>query len=414
MNLLIKQATILHPTSPFHQQEVDIHIEDHKIKSIGQHLNVKGASVILGNKLYCTIGLCDIGTYTGEPGNEHRETINTLCKAAKSGGYTHLAVFPNNKPITQARAHLRYLKEHPDRQGVHISPIGALSKDLKGEDITEFMDMAAEGVTAFSDGLVPIANTGLLGRAMMYSATLGIPVIHRPDDAHLSNGGEMHEGDMSTSLGMKGIPEIAEINIVQRDVLLHAYNGGTLIEHALSAAESVAAIREARTKSDAIYATVPYMNLLHTDSHLFDFDSNLKVIPVIRSEEDRTVLIEGLKDDTIAAIITNHVPLDEEAKNLEFPYATPGAIGLETCLSATIDGLGGDLSLEKIIEKMTIGPRKMLGLPIPEIIEGADAELCVFDTNQIWSYQAENIVSKSKNSPYLGREFKTRVIATIV
>ncbi|MBK8626951.1 MAG: amidohydrolase family protein [Saprospiraceae bacterium] len=414
MNVLIKQATILHAPSSYHQQVMDIHILNGIIQAIAPSLNINGAKVIAGQKLYCTIGLCDIGTHTGEPGYEHRETIWSLCHAALAGGYTHLAVFPNNKPITQSRAHVRYLKEHPDRQGVKISPIGAMSIDSKGDDITEFMDMQAEGVVAFSDGMHAVGNTSLLSRALLYATTLATPIIHHPDDHHLSSGGEMHEGEMSTSLGMKGVPEIAELNMVQRDVLLHGYNGGTIIEHAISAADSVHVLRQSKLETNGISATVAYMNLLFTDTDLFDFDSNLKVQPVLRSMKDKHALIEGIKDDTIDAIITNHTPLDEESKNLEFPYAKSGAIGLETCLAATIDGLSDQLSLETIIGKMTIGPRHLLGIALPEIAVGAAAELCVFDTEHPWVYEPTDVVSKSKNTPYLHAAFKSKVIATIL
>lgn len=414
MQYIIKQATILHPTSSFHLQVMDIYVANGIIQSISPSIEIKDATIISGNQLYCTIGLCDVGTHTGEPGYEHRETVFTMCEAAKSGGYTSLAVFPNNKPITQSRAHVRYLSQHADRQGVQISPIGALSKDLKGEDIAEFMDMKAEGVVAFSDGMTAIGDTGLLGRALMYASSIGSVIIHRPDDHHLSNGGEMHEGEMSTSLGMKGVPEIAEVNIVQRDILLQSYNGGHIIEHALSTSESVEIIKKAKLTSTSINATVAYMNLLHTDEDLFDFDSNLKVNPVLRSKKDQQALINGLKDGTIDAIVSNHTPLDEEAKNLEFPYATPGAIGLETCLCATIDALSENLSLETVIEKMTIGPRKILGLSIPSIEVGSQAELCIFDIDHPWTFTQAHVVSKSKNSPYLGKEFKTKVLATIV
>lgn len=413
MNLLIKSATVIHSNSPYHGQTVDIHIENGIIKAIDQVLNIKGASIITGQKLYCTIGLCDIGTHTGEPGNENRETIDSLCKSAKSGGYTQLAVFPNNKPVTQSRAHIRYLKEHPGRQGVHLSVIGALSKDLKGGDIAEYMDMHAEGVVAFSDGLHSVENTGLIGRALMYASTIGVPIIHRPDDVHLSSGGEMHEGDMSTSLGMKGIPNISEINIIHRDILLQSYNGGHIIEHGLSVADSVTMIENAKNKSQDIDSTVSYMNLLWTDQDLYDFDSNLKVLPVLRSENDRKALIDGIKKGVISAIISNHTPLDEESKNLEFPYATPGAIGLETCFAATVDGLKDEMPLETIIDRMTVGPRKILGIDIPEIKVGSAAELCVFDTENPWNYEMKDIVSKSKNSPYIGKQFTTKVIATI-
>ena len=410
MDILIKEVIVLHPTSDHHQQEVDIHISNGNIKKIGKNLNISADKIITGSRLYCCIGLCDIGVHTGEPGNEHRETISSVTQAALTGGYTALAVFPDTKPVMQTKASIGFIKNHPERHGVDLYPIGALSKDVKGVDIAEYMDMKQAGIIAVSDGMNGIDDTSLMSRALQYASTLALPVIHHPCDHHLSAGGEMHEGVVSTSMGMRGIPSIAELNMVQRDTLLQSYNGGTIIEHAISASESVEAIRTAKKQNQNITATVAYMNLLHTDEDLVDFDSNLKVQPVLRSESDRLALVNGLKDGTIDAIVSNHTPLDEEAKNLEFPYATAGAIGLETCLAAVVDGLSNDLNLSEIITKMTVGPRQLLGLEIPEIKEGAKANIAVFDTNAPWSMAMSEIVSKSKNSPYIDMQFKTKVV----
>jgi len=414
MDSIIKQATILHVGSVYHQKKVDIHISEGKIKSIAEDINLQNANIISGNDLYCTIGLCDIGTHSGEPGFEHRETIDSLSKSALAGGYSALAVFPNNKPVTQTRASIRYIKENQDRNGVQLYPIGALSKDLKGGDITEYLDMHAEGVVAFSDGLESVSDTGLLGRALQYAAITGVPIIHHPNDHYLNEGREMHEGEMSTSLGIKGEPEIAELNAVQRDILIQQYNDSILIEHAISSGKSVTAIKNAKKQTSKIFSTVSYLNLLKTDTDLYDFDSNLKVIPVLRSAADQLELIKGLKDGTIDAIVSNHLALDEEVKNLEFPYATAGAIGLETCLIASIEGLSKKLGLDEILYKLTIGPRKILNLDIPEIKEGVKANLCIFDINHTWKYTTQDIKSKSKNSPFINKDFKTKVIATFV
>lgn len=251
MDSIIKQATILHVGSEYHQQKVDIHISEGKIKSIAKAINLQDANIISGNDLYCTIGLCDIGTHCGEPGFEHRETIDSLSKSALAGGYSALAVFPNNKPVTQTRASIRFIKENQDRNGVQFYPIGALSKDLKGNDITEYLDMHAEGVAAFSDGLESVADTGLLGRALQYAASTGVPIIHHPNDHYLNESREMHEGEMSTSLGIKGEPEIAELNVVQRDILMQQYNDAVIIEHAISAGKSVAAIKNAKKQTSS-------------------------------------------------------------------------------------------------------------------------------------------------------------------
>ncbi|MCZ2101483.1 MAG: amidohydrolase family protein [Chitinophagales bacterium] len=414
MNLLIKEATILLKDSIFHQQKKDIHIVDGIITQIGENLNDAQAQIISGNQLYCTIGLCDIGTHSGEPGFEHRETIDTLTRAARQGGYTSLVVFPNNQPITQAKAAIQFFKNHPDRNAVDIWPIGALSHDLKGEDITEYLDLSQAGAVAMSDGMKSIQDTRLLNRAMQYASAANIPLILHPDDHFLSHEGQMHEGVTSTSLGMKGVPDIAEIQMIQRDLTVLGYNEASIVEHGISTARGLEAIQGFKHEKSCVFATVPYMNLVHTDEDLSDFDSNLKVVPVLRESSDRKALIQGVKYDQIDAIVSNHTPLDKEAKDVEFPYAKSGAIGLETCLPMLIDTLKDALEIAQIVDKLTIGPRKILGLPIPEIVEGVKANVCVFDTDSAWTYTEEAIVSTSHNTPYLNRRFQTRVVASII
>jgi dihydroorotase len=414
MNYLVKGAVILHAGSPYHLQKKDILIADGIIKKIGDVLEDGSAQIISGNDLCCSIGLFDIGAHCGEPGYESRETMDSLTKAALAGGFTALALFPNNKPVTQTKADVAFLKNHHHRNGVEIHPIAALSKDIKGQDITEYYDLASAGAIGVSDGLHAIQDTGLIGRALQYATTAGLSVIHHPDDRFLSHDGEMHEGTMSTSLGMKGVPDIAELQMLQRDMLVLEYHSGQIIEHAISSARSVSAIEQAKNQKQDIKATVSYMNLLFTDENLSDFDSNLKVLPVLRSENDRAVLIEGVKSSIIDAIVSNHKPLDEESKNLEFTYAQPGATGLETCLPALVDHLADRLGLETIIECLTTSPRKIIGLSVPEIAENAPANLCIFDLNAPWVYDQQTCNSLSVNNPFWGKSFKTRVVRVIL
>ncbi|HMR86587.1 MAG TPA: dihydroorotase [Saprospiraceae bacterium] len=414
MTFLIKNVTIVHEGSKHHLQKTDIFIHEGKIEKIGKNIKSADAEVIKGNDLYCSIGLCDIGTHSGEPGYEHRETIDSLTKAALAGGYTTLAIFPNNKPVTQSKADIKYLKDHPDRNGVEILPIGALSKDLKGVDIAEYMDMSSGGAIAFSDGMKSVQDTGLISRALQYANQVDGIIFHHPDDHYLSQGGEMHEGDMSTSLGMKGVPVIAELNLVQRDILINDYNKGTIVEHCISSERSVKAIKAAKKDGNRIMATVSYQNLLHTDEDLNDFDTNLKVAPVLRSKSDKKALIQGLNDNTIDVIVSNHTPLDEEAKNLEFTYATPGATGLETCLAATISSLSKVITIPQLIHKLTVTPRQMLKLPIPDIEVGAKANLCIFDIASSEGIITSDFKSKSNNNPYIGKDFGVKVLATII
>ncbi|MFZ1751832.1 MAG: dihydroorotase, partial [Saprospiraceae bacterium] len=414
MTQLIKEAIIIHDGSKYHLTKKDILIENGKIVAIEDSIPSEGNEVIAGHRLYCSIGLFDIGTSTGDPGFEHRESMDTLTQSALAGGYTGLAVFPTNKPVTQSKSEIKYLKNHPDRNNVSIYPIGALSKDLKGEDIAEYWDMQHAGAVGFGDGLLSIQDTSLMSRALLYATQMDAVIIHHPTDKYLSYGGEMHEGEISTSLGLKGIPDIAESQMVQRDLSLMEYNRGKILEHAISAAKSVQLIKQAKETTGNIYASVAYLNLLLSDHDLSDFDSNLKVNPALRCPSDRTKLISGVKDGTIDIIISNHVPLDDEQKNVEFPYALSGASGLETCLAACLTELSDVLDTQVIIHKMTIVPRMMLNIPIPLIEVGQKADLCIFDINCPWIFEKIERKSKSANYPWQGKEFTTKVVRTII
>jgi dihydroorotase len=410
MRYLIKNATLIHRGHKYDGKKIDIIVENGIIGKIATKITAEPKDeIIKGVDLYVSLGFCDIGTHSGEPGFEHRETIESLCKAALAGGYTELAVFPNTKPVIQTKAEVKYLQENALTHGVKIHAIGALSKDTKGVDIAEYYDMYNAGVVAFSDGMHSINDNGLLSRAMQYANQLNVPIINHPYDQSLG-GGEMHEGLTSTSLGMKGSPDIAEATVIMRNQMITEYTQGRMIEHCVSSARGLSLIKAFRRKYQNYFSTVSYMNLIHTDKDLEGFDSNLKVKPVIRSKTDRKALVTGIIEQTIDAIVTNHTPLDPESKDLEFQYATPGAIGLETCLAATVSMLSKELHVATIVNKLTIGPRSILGLNIPKIEIGERANLCVFDAYEDVVFKPEKLNSISKNSPYLGKKLRCKVV----
>ncbi|MBK9150341.1 MAG: dihydroorotase [Saprospiraceae bacterium] len=413
MEILIKNANIAWETSEYHGHVTDILIKDGRIAEIGKIKHTSGAKVIEGNTLYCAPGLCDIGTHNGEPGYEHRENFDSLAAGAICGGYTHLVVFPNTKPVTQTRADVLFILENAERTGVHITPAGALSKDCKGEDLSEFLDMHSAGVNIFSDGLKPVADAGLLKRALIYGMGIGAVIIHHPADGSLGGHGEMHEGRVSTFLGLPGIPDIAEHSMLYRDMLICEYSGGKMISHAISSAGSLNILKEARQRGVSVQATTAYLNLIKTDESLSGFDTNLKVRPPLRAASDRAALIQAVMDNTAGAIVTNHVPLEEELKKVEFPYAAPGATGLETCLPACITYLKDEIPVHVLLHKLSIGPRMMLDIPVPELKAGAIAELCVVDADSRYTYTSEQNRSFSGNNPFFGSEFTARVLATI-
>lgn len=413
MNYLVKNTTIIDPTSPHHLQVMDILVVDGIIKSIAAEIVSNDAKVIEGNALYTSIGLCDIGVQGGDPGYESKEDMNSLTLAALNGGYTQLAVFPTLNPYTQTKSDVFYLTNHEHRNGVNIIAIGALSQHGEGKEIAEYLDLHESGCNLFSDGLNAIENHRLLQRAMSYVTQFDGTILLHPTDRQLAVGGQMHEGEMSTKLGMTGIPSLAELVPLFRDLELREYNDCNLVVHCVATAGGLELLARAKGKTQKLFASCAYKNLFFRDEDLHDYDSNLKLKPVLRGEEDRVALVEGLKNGIIDFIVTNHHPIDEEGKVLEFAYAKSGAIGLETCLPACIDELKNILPIDKIIEKLTINPRKIAGINIPTITEGTTAELCIFDTNQPWIYTHAHSKSKSKNTPFVGQRFMTKVVKVI-
>ncbi len=413
MQLLIKNITVLHPGSPHHRQTVDIFIQKGQITEIASGLQKIRVQEIDGANLMALPGLFDLGTTIGDPGLEHREDLRSATQAALQGGFTGLACLPNTSPSLHSKSEITYVRNFSKGNPVDILPMGAVSEDCAGKDLTEIYDMFASGAVAFTDGKNPIQNSGLMLRALLYVLPFDGIVINQPLDKSIAPGGQMHEGIVSTSLGMKGIPALAEELMLKRDIFLAEYSGSRLHILNVSTAGAVDLIKRAKAKGLKISASASVMNLVCDDSMVEGFDSNYKVMPPLRGREDMKALKAGLKDGTIDFITTNHSPLDEEAKNLEFPYAEFGAIGLESSFALSHTFLSKNFDLEKLVEQWAIAPRVLLKLPIPEIAKGAAANLCIFDPNEEWTFSTEDIASKSKNTPFIGWKLKGQIKAVI-
>ena len=413
MKYLIKNCKVIHKGSKFHGKKVDILIDKGMISNIGSKISDPKAKLIQGKQLHVSIGWMDIGTHLGEPGYEHRETFETLSNAAAEGGYTDLVTMPKSIPVIQSKAQIKNLILAGQSHGIDIHPCGALSQDLKGESISEIIDLHHAGAVGFTDGLQTVEKSGLLLRALQYVKQFNGIVIHHPNDASLSNDDMIHEGEVSTSLGMKGSPSMAENLITFRDVQLQEYTDSRLCIHLISSKESVETIKKAKKSNENLVCGVSYLNLIHSDKNLSEFDSSFKVKPILRSDQDQKSLRKGTAEETIDYISSNHYPLEIEKKHLEFPYASHGAIGLETCFSALHSNSSKDLSLETIVHKLSIGPRQALGLDIPTIEKGAKAKLTVIDTGMNWTFDEKSIHSLSHNSPFINQEFSGKAIATI-
>ncbi len=413
MDLLLRQVVVIDPASPAHQAAMDIHIQQGRIAAMAPSLAVDGAQVLEANGAWCCPGLLDFGVQSGDPGHEYREDLHSLSEAALAGGFTTLITFPNTNPPVHSKSEVAYLMRRQSELPVDIYPLGALSVECKGKDIAELMDMRAAGAIAFGDGLLPVQHAGLMMRGLQYVMAFDGIVVNHPTDQTLAAGGQLHEGHISAWLGMRGIPALAEELMVERDLRLLEYTGSRLHLVGLSAAGAVERVRQAKKAGLRVTASVAVMNLLFTDEALAGFDALYKVLPPLRSDDDREALIEGLLDGTIDFIFSNHVPLDTEVKDREFPYAAFGALGLQTALPALYTHLDERFSPTQIVHWLACRPREVFGLPVPRIAVEEPADLTVFDPRTEWTFQLADIRSKSANSPFVGQRMQGRVLGVI-
>lgn len=409
MKYLIKQAKIIE--NGVKKPRKDLLIENGKITQIEDHIaGVKGMCLIESKNLYVSVGWLDIGAQLNEPGHEEKETILSLINAAKNGGYTGLATFPNTSPTIDSKGTLNFVQQQFEKTTVDYYPIAAFSKGCKGEELSEMLDLEQAGAIAYSDGMQSIEKGGILLRGLQYVEKIKKPIIHHPHDKDISPGAEVHEGLVSTSLGLSGMPTIAETITIKRDLDIVNYTASRIVEHNISSDQSVKLIKN--NKSKQVTCSVAAMNLLHTDESISSFDSTFKVIPPLRQESDRKALIKGVLKDHIQYISSNHTPIEKELKEVEFTNSKCGASTLDTVFSS-LNTLQDGIPLVKLIEKLTDGPRQALQIPVPKIAVGEFANLTLFDPNTKWKVTPENIKSKSKNNPYIGLELEGKVIGTI-
>ncbi|NJL74472.1 MAG: dihydroorotase [Saprospiraceae bacterium] len=413
MKYLIKQATVIDPTSTLHQQVLDLLIHDGKIVVIAPNIPSEDALILTFPNLHVSIGWLDIGVQTGEPGLEQREDLQSVTQAAATGGFTAIAVFPNTQPVVHSRTDILFFRNFAKHNLVELFPIGAVTWNTDGKDISEMYDMYQFGAVAFSDGKQSIQHAGVMLRALEYVKSFDGIIVNHPHDQMIAADGQMHEGTMSTTLGLPGIPRLAEELMLYRDLELLAYTQSRLHVQNISTANSVAMIRQAKQKGLRVSAAVSAMNLALTDEALDGFQVQCKVQPPLREWSDIYALIEGLKDGTIDTITSNHVPLELEAKMLEFPYAKTGAVGLETAFAVAHTALGAHYSLSDLITCLTQKSRTLLDIAIPKIAVGESANLTLFDPTKVWMFERQAIRSKSKNSPFIGKEFKGKVLGII-
>ena len=411
MKINIKNSRIVAPGFNSHTN-YHVLLEDGKIKQISeQPIPVDAEVEVDASACYLSTGWFDMRANFCDPGLEHKEDLESGARAAAEGGFTSVAILPNTKPALDSKEGMRYIRGGNRERLTQLYPLGAVTVGTKGEDLAEMMDLRQAGALGFTDGTHPITSSGIILKTLQYLQQFDGLLMNHPTEASLVKGGQMHEGINSTMLGMKGIPVLAEEMAIARDLRLLRYAGGRLHFSCISAAASVELIRKAKAEGLAVSCDVAVAQLVFTDNALLDFDTNYKVNPPLRSEEDRKALIAGLKDGTIDAIVSDHQPQDTESKKLEFDLADFGMISLQTFFSSlnTID----ELEIPLIVQKITDGPRRLLGLAENKIEEGAQADLTLFSTAHTWRFNDENNFSKGVNSPYLQQELKGKAVGVI-
>ncbi len=406
MNLIIRKATIVDPQSPYHQQTVDLKITNGIIEEIGTSiLNIETHQEFQHEGLHISQGWFDSSVSLGEPGFEDRETIaNGLNVAAKSG-FTGIALQPNSYPIIDNQSQIHFVKQKATDAATDLYPIGALTKASEGKDLAEMFDMKNAGAVAFGDYNKSLSNANLLKIGLQYVQDFDGLVIAFCQDETIKGNGVANEGIVSTRLGLKGIPNLAEELIVARNLFLLEYTGGKLHLPTISTAKSVALIKEAKAKGLAVTCSVAVHHLVLTDEKLEGFDTRYKVTPPLRTEEDRKALIAGVLDNTIDCITSDHNPIDIEHKKMEFDLAKNGTIGLESAFGA----LSTVLPLDKVIEKFTFG-KSVFNIENNPIKENSNANLSLFLTDTNWTFTKENLLSKSKNTAFLNQPMKGKAI----
>lgn len=405
MNLILRNAKIIDSKSPFHNQVVDVEIIDGIFKNIGKNIkNSADFQEIELEDLHISAGWFDSSVSFGEPGFEDRETIsNGLTVAAKSG-FTGVALQPNSTPTIDNQSQIRFVQSKANGFATDLYPIGALTKNSEGKDLAELFDMKNAGAIAFGDYSKNIDNANLLKIALQYTADFDGLVIAFSQEPTLKGSGMVNEGVVSTRLGLKGIPALAEELQISTNLFIIEYTGGKLHIPTISTGKSVQLIREAKAKGLQVTCSVAVHHLVLTDEKLETFDTRFKVTPPLRTETDRRALIEGVKDGTIDLITSDHNPIDIENKKMEFDLAKNGTIGLESAFGSLMNVL----PLELIIEKLTAG--RTLFLNTETTIElNKLANITLFSTKGKSIFTKEHILSKSKNAAFLGQELHGKV-----
>ena len=415
MKIILKDIRIINPDQNLDEQN-DILIDKGIINKIGNlsQDDFSSSEVYDYTGNYCVPGLFDMHVHLREPGREDTETVVTGSNSAAEGGFTGIACMPNTTPSIDSAEVVNFIKSKAENHLVDVHPIGAVTKDRKGENLAPIAELVDAGAVAFSDDGVAVKTASILRNALEYLKMYDLPIIEHCEDESLA-GGVMNEGSVSTLLGLPSIPTVAEDLTVMRDISVAEYVGGKVHIAHISSKKAVQLVRDAKAKGIKITAEVAPHHFTLTEESLRDYDPNYKMNPPLRTEEDVQAMIEGLKDGTIDCIASDHAPHSIEEKEAEFIYTPNGILGLETQLGLALSELVHKkyITIDQLIEKLSINPRKILNLSVPQIKIGEAANLTIIDPDVVWTVDVKKFKSKSKNSPFDKRLLTGKSVAVI-
>lgn len=412
MKVLIKKARIINPASPYHDSVQDILIESGIIKNIAAEITEEADKTVEGQELCVSAGWVDIFANFADPGYEHKETLESGSEAAAAGGFTDVFLIPNTKPVVDNKSQVEYISRRSGSLSATVHPIGAISRNAEGKDLAEMYDMRNSGAVAFSDGTSPVQSAGLLLKALQYVKAFDGVIIQIPDDKTVGSNGLMHEGVVSTRLGLAGKPLMAEELLVARDIKLARYAESKLHFTGVSSPRSLEYIKRAKDAGLNVTCSVTPYHLFFNDEHLLEYDTNLKVYPPVRSAKEQSALQKAVEDGTVDCIATHHMPHEYDSKVLEFEYAKNGMIGLESCYPA-LKTILPQVSEARWVELLSTAPRKIFGLSHPVIDKQAGASITIFSPTEKVTVDERFFRSRSKNSAFTGKTLNGKVMGVI-
>jgi len=414
VRLLIKGGRIIDPSQQI-DKIADLLVEDGLVRSIGEVAGGNGVEMFDATGLIVAPGFIDLHVHLREPGEEFKETIASGAAAAAAGGFTSICAMPNTRPVNDNASVTRFMIDKAREAGLaRVYPVGAITRESKGEELAEIAEMKEAGAVAISDDGRPVMDSQVMRHAMEYARDHGLVVVDHCQDLHLAAGGVMNEGRYSTLLGLKGMSRVAEESHVARDIMLAELAGARVHIAHISTAGAVELVRRAKQQGLAVTCEVTPHHLALTDAAVVGFDTNTKMSPPLRSEEDRTALIEGVRDGTIDAIATDHAPHHSDEKMLEYDRAPSGVIGLETALGVALTVLhhASEISLSRVVEMLTIGPARAFSIPGGSLNVGAPADITIFHPDREWTVEPHRFKSKSRNTPFAGWRLRGSVAVT--